>query len=79
MINDCKYGLTGIVFTQSMERMAKLAPEIQAGTVFMNRCDYLDPELPWTGVKDTGKGVTLSRYGFRSFYRLKGYHIKLLQ
>jgi len=78
MLNDSHYGLTGVVFTNDQARFAAMAPQIEAGTVFMNRCDYLDPELPWTGVKDTGKGVSLSRYGFRPYYRLKGYHVKVL-
>ena len=43
----------------------------------MNRCDYLDPLLPWTGVRDTGKGASLSKHGFRAFTRLKNYHFKI--
>eukprot|EP00466_Bigelowiella_natans_P006733 jgi/Bigna1/129857/aug1.10_g4565 len=76
-LNSTNYGLTGVLFTESAERAMQLAPRIEAGTVFMNRCDYLDPMLPWTGVKDTGKGVSLSEHGFGAFSRLKGYHFKL--
>jgi len=76
-LNSTTYGLTGVLFTGSEERAMQLAPRIEAGTVFMNRCDYLDPMLPWTGVKNTGKGVSLSEHGFRSYSRLKGYHFKL--
>lgn len=77
LMNDSQFGLTASIFTESQERAAEIAPRIETGTVFMNRCDYLDPELPWTGVKDTGKGVSLSRHGFKAFSRLKGYHFKL--
>ncbi|GAB5362033.1 hypothetical protein AAMO2058_000763300 [Amorphochlora amoebiformis] len=77
LMNDAHYGLTGVLFTENKERADMLAPQIEAGTVFMNRCDFLDPELPWTGVKDTGKGVSLSKHGFRAFSRLKSYHFKL--
>ncbi len=58
-----------------MERI--FAPQIQTGTVFMNRCDYLDPFLPWVGVKDTGKCVSLSPFCFNNFTKLKSLHFKL--
>jgi len=77
VMNDSRYGLTAAVFTKNRERALDLAPKLKAGTVFMNRCDFLDPELPWTGVKDSGKGVSLSRHGFRGVTKLKGYHFKL--
>jgi len=76
-MNDSHYGLTAAVFTKDRQRVDRLAGELKAGTVFMNRCDFLDPELPWTGLKDTGKGVTLSKYGFRGVTKLKGYHYRL--
>jgi len=76
-MNDSRYGLTASIFTNSEERANRLALKIQAGTVFMNRCDFLDPELPWTGVKDSGKGLSLSRHGFRGLTRMKAYHFKL--
>eukprot|EP00008_Paramoeba_atlantica_P005143 CAMPEP_0201484032 /NCGR_PEP_ID=MMETSP0151_2-20130828/8215_1 /ASSEMBLY_ACC=CAM_ASM_000257 /TAXON_ID=200890 /ORGANISM="Paramoeba atlantica, Strain 621/1 / CCAP 1560/9" /LENGTH=475 /DNA_ID=CAMNT_0047867479 /DNA_START=84 /DNA_END=1511 /DNA_ORIENTATION=+ len=75
-INDSCYGLTSAIFTASRERALSLAPRLQVGTVFMNRCDYLDPMLPWTGHKDTGKGVSLSHHGFRGVTKLKGYNFK---
>ena len=50
---------------------------IDTGTVFMNRCDYLDPALPWTGVKDSGRGATLSKLGFDALTRPKGYHLRV--
>lgn len=78
LMNDSEYGLTASIFTGSEERAAEMAPRIETGTLFMNRCDYLDPLLPWTGVKNTGKGVSLSAHGFQGFNKLKGYHFKLL-
>ena len=50
--------------------------QVETGTFFMNRCDYLDPALPWTGVKDTGRGATLSRYGFHNLTRLKSMYLR---
>jgi acyl-CoA reductase-like NAD-dependent aldehyde dehydrogenase len=76
LMNDSDYGLTAAVFSASTERVEQMGSELQFGTIFANRCDALDPELPWGGVKDTGKGVSLSAYGFQSFTKLKGYHLK---
>lgn len=78
LMNDSDYGLTAAVFTKDKYKMDRLyGPQLQTGTVFMNRCDYLDPYLPWTGVKETGKGVSLSPYGFNNFTKLKSFHFKL--
>eukprot|EP01126_Amoeba_proteus_P040535 TRINITY_DN4327_c0_g1_i10.p1 TRINITY_DN4327_c0_g1~~TRINITY_DN4327_c0_g1_i10.p1 ORF type:complete len:165 (+),score=29.00 TRINITY_DN4327_c0_g1_i10:1225-1719(+) len=77
MMNNSRYGLTAAIYTTSTERANHLAPLLQCGTVFMNRCDYLDPELPWTGVKDTGKGISLSSHGFRGVTRLKGHNFRV--
>jgi len=77
LMNDSDYGLTAAIFTSSMERYNAMAPFVQTGTIFRNRADYLDPYLPWTGVKDTGKGISLSSYGFRGVTKLKGYHVRL--
>merc|ERR1712154_12545 len=78
LMNDSDYGLTAAVFTKDKMKMERMfAPQIQTGTVFMNRCDYLDAYLPWTGVKETGKGVSLSPYGFNNFTKLKSLHFKL--
>jgi len=76
-MNDSALGLTACIFTADAGRAAWLADRVAAGTIFMNRCDYLDPLLPWGGVKDTGKGASLSAHGFRAFTRLKGHHFKL--
>lgn len=75
-MNDSEYGLTACVFTQDKERALSMGKRLQCGTVFMNRCDYLDPLLPWTGVKNTGKGVSLSKHGFDGVTKLKGYNLR---
>jgi acyl-CoA reductase-like NAD-dependent aldehyde dehydrogenase len=77
LMNDSPYGLTAAIFTQDADAVARLGPDIETGTVFMNRCDYLDPALAWTGVKDTGRGVTLSRLGYETLTRAKSYHLRL--
>jgi len=56
-----------------------LGPRIETGTVFMNRCDYLDPYLAWTGVKDSGRGATLSRLGYEGLTRPQSFHLRLAQ
>lgn len=76
MMNDCDYGLTASLWTNDPERAARVGRQVQTGTVFMNRCDYLDPALCWTGCKDTGRGASLSVLGFHSVTRPKSYHLK---
>ncbi|PYE26865.1 acyl-CoA reductase-like NAD-dependent aldehyde dehydrogenase [Rhizobium sp. PP-CC-3A-592] len=76
LMNDCKYGLTASLWTQDPERAAAIGAEIETGTVFMNRADYLDPALCWTGVKETGRGGSLSIFGFHNLTRPKSYHLK---
>lgn len=77
LFNDSPYGLSAAVYTNDLERAHHFARDVETGTIFMNRCDYLDPYLPWTGVKDTGKGVSLSRHAFSLCTRLKSIHFKL--
>ena len=75
-MNDSAFGLTASVWTKDRERAEFLAKRLSAGTVFQNRCDYLDPALPWTGWGESGKGSTLSRYGFYHLTRRKSIHFR---
>lgn len=77
LMNDSKYGLTASVWTKNVQEAIKFGTQIQTGTFFMNRCDYLDPELAWTGVKNSGKGATLSKLGYESLTRPKSFHLRL--
>ncbi|WP_287417798.1 aldehyde dehydrogenase family protein, partial [Oceanithermus sp.] len=76
LMNDSKYGLTASLWTRDLERAERLGARIETGTVFMNRADYLDPALAWTGVKDTGRGITLSELGYHQLTRVKSYHLR---
>ncbi|MDB5658998.1 MAG: aldehyde dehydrogenase family protein [Cypionkella sp.] len=76
LMNDSPYGLTASVWTEDYETAEALGQQIETGTVFMNRADYLDPALCWTGCKDTGRGGSLSYLGFHSVTRPKSYHLK---
>ena len=75
-MNASRFGLTASVWTRDADRAERLARELEAGTVFQNRCDSLDPGLAWTGVKDSGKGTTLSRYGFLHLTRPRSLHFR---
>ncbi|GAW10046.1 succinate semialdehyde dehydrogenase [Lentinula edodes] len=83
LMNDSPYGLTASVWTSastsesSEEAFLNIADQIETGTVFLNRCDYLDPALAWTGVKDSGRGISLSRFGFDQLTRAKSVHMKI--
>ena len=76
LMNDCDYGLTASLWTRDVERAARIGDRIETGTVFMNRADYLDPALCWTGCKDTGRGGGLSVIGYQNLTRPKSYHLK---
>jgi acyl-CoA reductase-like NAD-dependent aldehyde dehydrogenase len=76
-MNDSRFGLTASVWTRDRERVERLARDLDVGTVFQNRCDYLDPSLPWTGARDSGIGSTLSRYGFYHLTRRKAMHLRV--
>ena len=78
LMNDSPYGLTACVWTTDKEFAYNFGKRINTGTFFMNRCDYLDPGLAWTGVKDTGTGVTLSVLGFDHLTRAKSYHLRTI-
>jgi acyl-CoA reductase-like NAD-dependent aldehyde dehydrogenase len=76
LMNDSPYGLTASIWTRDIERAAELGSRVETGTVYMNRCDYLDPHLVWTGVKDTGRGAALSKYGFDALTQPKSFHLR---
>jgi acyl-CoA reductase-like NAD-dependent aldehyde dehydrogenase len=76
-MNASRLGLTASVWTRDRERAARMARDLEFGTVLMNRCDALDPALPWSGVKDSGRGVTLSALGFDALTRPKAIHFRL--
>jgi acyl-CoA reductase-like NAD-dependent aldehyde dehydrogenase len=76
MMNDSPYGLTASIWTEDMARGEMLAHRTAAGTVYVNRCDYLDPELSWVGIKDSGHGCTLSHLGFLYLTRPKSFHLR---
>ncbi|KKB77760.1 aldehyde dehydrogenase [Devosia soli] len=76
LMNDSPYGLTASIWTDDLDAAARIGREVETGTVFANRCDYLDPALVWTGVKDTGKGGALSEIGYHSLTQPKSFHLK---
>jgi acyl-CoA reductase-like NAD-dependent aldehyde dehydrogenase len=76
LMNDSEFGLTASLWTRDLDRAARLGDEIETGTVFMNRADYLDPSLCWTGCKNTGRGGGLSVIGYQNLTRPKSYHLK---
>jgi acyl-CoA reductase-like NAD-dependent aldehyde dehydrogenase len=77
LMNDSVYGLTAALFTADVAAAEALGPRLETGTVFLNRCDYLDPALPWTGVKETGRGHTLSLWGYEQVTRPQAFHLRL--
>lgn len=77
-INDSAFGLTASVWTQNEKAFMNISAEIEAGTVFMNRCDYLDPRLPWSGIKSSGRGCSLSQLAYQQLTRPQSIHIKRL-
>ena len=76
LMNDSDFGLTASLWTQDTNRAEAIADQIETGTVFMNRADYLDPALCWTGCKNTGRGGGLSIIGYHNLTRPKSYHLK---
>jgi acyl-CoA reductase-like NAD-dependent aldehyde dehydrogenase len=76
LMNDSEYGLTASFWTSDEDRAISLGSLIQTGTVFMNRCDYLDPALAWVGVKNSGRGCSLSVLGYQQLTRPKSFHLK---
>jgi acyl-CoA reductase-like NAD-dependent aldehyde dehydrogenase len=76
LMNDSPYGLTASIWTRDMDAAERIGAQVETGTVYMNRCDYLDPGLAWTGVKETGRGATLSRIGYEMLTRPKSFHLR---
>jgi acyl-CoA reductase-like NAD-dependent aldehyde dehydrogenase len=76
LMNDSAYGLTAAIWTTDEAAAIRIGDRVETGTWFMNRCDYLDPALAWTGVKDSGRGCSLSRLGYESLTRPKSFHLR---
>lgn len=77
LMNDSPYGLTASIWTGDDDDAETLGARIETGTIYMNRCDYLDPGLVWTGVKNSGRGVSLSEMGYHALTQPKSYHLRL--
>jgi acyl-CoA reductase-like NAD-dependent aldehyde dehydrogenase len=77
LMNDSEYGLTASIWTSDEQAAIDLGMRVETGTCYMNRCDYLDPYLAWTGVKSSGRGVTLSRIGYEHLTRPKSFHLRV--
>ena len=76
LMNDTRYGLTAGVFTPDERRAKELLARIDAGSVYWNCCDRVSPRLPWSGLGDSGIGLTLSTYGIQAFTRPKAWHLR---
>jgi acyl-CoA reductase-like NAD-dependent aldehyde dehydrogenase len=76
LMNDSQFGLTASIWSKDAAKAEEIADQIETGTVFLNRCDYLDPALCWTGCKDTGRGQGLSKLAYQALTRPKSYHLK---
>ena len=76
LMNDSDYGLTAAIVTNDVAAAEAIGDRLETGTVFMNRCDYLDPALCWTGCKNTGRGGALSVLGYHNLTRPKSFHLR---
>jgi len=76
LMNDSKFGLTASVWTNNFTEAAAIGDRVQTGTFFANRCDYLDPALAWTGIKNSGRGCTLSSVGYEALTRPKSFNLR---
>jgi acyl-CoA reductase-like NAD-dependent aldehyde dehydrogenase len=77
LMNDSRYALTASIWTSDVDAAVRIGDRVETGTWFLNRCDYLDPALAWTGVKDSGRGCSLSRLGYEALTRPKSFHLRL--
>ncbi|MBN9010506.1 MAG: aldehyde dehydrogenase family protein, partial [Rhizobiales bacterium] len=76
LMNDSPFGLTASVWTEDVAAAERIGDQIETGTWYMNRADYLDPALAWVGVKESGRGVTLSKVGYEHLTRPKSFHLR---
>jgi acyl-CoA reductase-like NAD-dependent aldehyde dehydrogenase len=76
LMNDNEFGLTAAIWTMDEKAAIGIGDRVATGTWFMNRCDYLDPALAWAGVKNSGRGCTLSRVGYEQLTRPKSFHLR---
>ena len=76
LMNDSAFGLTAAIWSSDERAAVAIGERIDTGTWFMNRCDYLDPALAWVGVKDSGRGCTLSSVGYEHLTRPKSFHLR---
>jgi acyl-CoA reductase-like NAD-dependent aldehyde dehydrogenase len=77
LMNDSPYGLTASIWTADEDAAKSIGDKVQTGTVYMNRADYLEPGLAWVGVKESGRGATLSRVGYEHLTRPKSFHLRI--
>jgi acyl-CoA reductase-like NAD-dependent aldehyde dehydrogenase len=77
LMNDSRYGLTAAIWTSDEDAAIRIGDQVDTGTWFMNRCDYLDPALAWTGIKDSGRGCSLSRLQYEQLTRPKSFHLRI--
>jgi acyl-CoA reductase-like NAD-dependent aldehyde dehydrogenase len=77
LMNDSRYALTASIWTSDVDAAIRIGDRVETGTWYLNRCDYLDPALAWTGVKDSGRGCSLSRLGYEALTRPKSFHLRL--
>jgi acyl-CoA reductase-like NAD-dependent aldehyde dehydrogenase len=77
LMNDSRYGLTASIWTTDVDAAIRIGDRVETGTWFLNRCDYLDPALAWTGVRDSGRGCSLSRLGYEALTRPKSFHLRV--
>ena len=77
LMNDSRYGLTASIWTTDADAAVRIGDRVTTGTWFQNRCDYLDPALAWTGVRDSGRGCSLSQLGYYALTRPKSFHLRV--
>jgi acyl-CoA reductase-like NAD-dependent aldehyde dehydrogenase len=77
LMNDSRYALTASIWTSDVDAAVAIGDRVETGTWFLNRCDYLDPALAWTGMRDSGRGCSLSRLGYESLTRPKSFHLRV--